>query len=109
MYNIITICEERFAQRNSGGRGVFMYDLDNRVYVSVTVSMSAEGVMRPINLRWENGRIYDMEHVRQVIPEQTSGNTWVGDVYRVIIHGREKELFSREECGIHDRMQSRHG
>ncbi len=76
-----------------------MYNTDNRRYVYVTVAFTAEGAMRPINLKWENGIIYDIEYVREVVPNQVSGNMWMGDLYRVIIRGQEKNLyFERGAC-----------
>ena len=64
-----------------------------KVYVAVTVSFSSDGIMRPLNIRWEDGYIYDIDRIIDVAPSPAPRTGAPGYRYRVRIRGKESYLF----------------
>ncbi len=65
----------------------------DKVYVSVTVSFSSDGVMRPLNIKWEDGYIYDIDRIVDVAPSPAVRTGAPGYRYRIRIRGKESFLF----------------
>lgn len=64
-----------------------------KVYVSVTSEIDTTGFMHPKTMEWTNGRVYNIEEVRDFRPAGTIGALYSGDCYIVVIHGEERRLF----------------
>lgn len=70
-----------------------LYPRKEKVYVSVTSEIDTTGFMHPKKLEWTNGRMYNIEEVRDFRPADTIGMGYSGDCYTVVIKGKEKRLF----------------
>ncbi|MDD6024763.1 MAG: hypothetical protein PUC06_11115 [Oscillospiraceae bacterium] len=64
-----------------------------RVYVKVNSDFDATGYMQPRSITWKDGRIYQIEQVRDFRPAASLGDRRSGDCYTVVIRGVEKHLF----------------
>lgn len=64
-----------------------------RIYVKVTSEIDATGYMQPRMITWNDGRVFDIDRVKDFRPAGTMEPGRTGDCYVVIIHGEEKYLF----------------
>lgn len=62
-----------------------------RIYVSVNSDFDSTGYMHPRSITWHDGRIFDIESVKDFCPADIAGKP--GDCYTVVIRGHEKHLF----------------
>lgn len=73
--------------------------MEDKVYVTVMVVFDAQGKMRPISLKWEDGSIYPIDKVTEIrsAPAMKAGGQ--GDRYTIRVKGREKYLFFEHSTG----------
>lgn len=65
-----------------------------RIYVKVESRFDETGTMIPTALIWSNGKVYDIEGIRDFRPARSAiGADLPGDCYTVVIKGQEKHLF----------------
>lgn len=64
-----------------------------RKYIKVTSEFDATGHMQPKAITWEDGRVFQIEQVRDFCPAANLGSNVNGDCYTVVIKGVEKHLF----------------
>ena len=63
-----------------------------RVYVEMRVDFSAEGAMRPVSLKWEDGRVFEIDRVIDIRrAASVAGSS--GLRYTVKIMGQSRLLF----------------
>lgn len=72
-----------------------------RVYVKVNSVFDATGAMTPQAIIWSDGRVFNIDSVRDFRPASTIASGRVGDCYTVIIHGEEKQLFFERVSGLY--------
>ena len=68
-----------------------------KVYVKVNADFLPEGQVRPRNLVWEDGHIYE---ITRIIRRERAASTKVGGCgirYTVLIDGKESYLFRDED------------
>ena len=54
-----------------------------RVYVTMNVQVSPDGIVRPRSMIWEDGEEYEVDRVKRIVP------TDEGTRYTLMIDGRE--------------------
>lgn len=64
-----------------------------KVYVEVKVDFSADGVMLPREIIWEDGSRYEIDRVKQVCQAASRRVGGQGDRYTIMVRGRETYLF----------------
>lgn len=64
-----------------------------KVYVDVMVEFTAQGQMLPKMLRWEDGQIFKIDQVKDIMTTPAFKAGGLGDRYTVILNGHEKYLF----------------
>ncbi len=64
-----------------------------KVYVDVLVRFTSEGEMRPVQLVWEDGRVY---HIDRIISSRDAASRRYGGagiMYTCLVEGRESHLY----------------
>lgn len=61
-------------------------------YVKVVSDFDATGYMQPTSIIWDDGRVFQIEQVRDFRPAESIANLH-GDRYTVLINGQERHLF----------------
>lgn len=64
-----------------------------RIYVKVNSDFDATGYVQPRSIVWADGRVFQIEQVRDFRPAAMTGGGPESDCYTVIIQGEEKHLF----------------
>ena len=65
----------------------------DRVYVKVNTDFDSTGYMRPRSIVWSDGRIFNIDEVKDFRPASTLSKNHGGDCYTIVIRGEEKLLF----------------
>lgn len=65
----------------------------NRVYVNVTVSFNEDGIMKPLSIEWENGRVYPIDEILDIRQAAAKGCGGQGDRYTIRIGKKTTYLF----------------
>ncbi|MBE5877952.1 MAG: hypothetical protein E7290_13855 [Lachnospiraceae bacterium] len=65
----------------------------NKVYVDVTAEFSAEGVLTPKSFRWTDGKVYEIQKVKDVRRVASLKAGGVGMRYTCVVNGRESYLY----------------
>jgi hypothetical protein len=63
-----------------------------RVYIGMRVNFSAEGNMTPVEIKWEDGRVFEIDRVIDVRRAASDAGS-MGVRYTVKIMGQERRLF----------------
>ena len=71
--------------------------MSNKVYVSVIAEFSKEGQLLPKKFVWEDGRVYEVEKVKEVRRAASLRAGGVGLRYTCLIQGQEKHLFYEDQ------------
>ena len=64
-----------------------------RIYVKVTSDFDSTGYMMPRSITWKDGRVFDIEAVKDFRPASSIDRSLSGDCYTVQIKGETKHLF----------------
>ncbi len=64
-----------------------------RVYVKVNSDFDSTGYMQPKTIIWQDGRVFQIEAVKDFRPASSIERSLPGDCYTVIIKGEIKHLF----------------
>lgn len=71
-----------------------------KVYVGMYLHVSAEGIMKPYAIEWDDGRVY---HVEQIVFDGPVRPAYVKSdrpwCYKVIVQGREKKIYLEQSSG----------
>ncbi|MFI3214677.1 MAG: hypothetical protein R3Y24_15275 [Eubacteriales bacterium] len=64
-----------------------------KIYVDVTVQFSKEGQMVPMSFIWKDGRIYEIQRIKDVRRAASLKAGGVGMRYTCMIEGKESYLY----------------
>lgn len=64
-----------------------------RVYVKVTSDFDSTGFMQPRSITWSDGRVFQIEAVKDFRPASSIARGLPGDCYTIVIKGETKHLF----------------
>ena len=64
-----------------------------RVYVRINASVDKLGVVHPTAIVWEDGRIFEIEKICDVLNGKRFGRGETLDCFKVMIRGRYKKLY----------------
>lgn len=73
---------------------------DRKVYVDVTARFDSDGVMVPLDITWENGKVFEIDRVtdiRQAAAMKAGGQ---GDRYTIWVNGRQSYLFFERSAAL---------
>ena len=85
---------------------IFLFhDSSTKTYVSVTARFSPEGIIIPISLRWETGRIYEIDRILDIRRAASLKAGGTGIRYTVRIGRWETFLFLDENRWFVERRQ----
>ena len=65
----------------------------SKAYISVVAEFRTDGVILPRRLTWEDGRVFEIDRVRDIRPAVSTKAGGGGLRYRCVIGGRETYLF----------------
>ena len=64
-----------------------------KVYVDVTAEFSKEGVLTPKSFIWKDGKVYEIQRVKDMRRAASMKAGGVGMRYTCVIEGQDKYLF----------------
>lgn len=64
-----------------------------KVYVKVNSDFDSTGFMQPRSITWTDGRVFQIDAVKDFRPASSVVRGLSGDCYTVIIKGEQKHLF----------------
>lgn len=67
-----------------------------KIYVAVGLNVDADGDVRPIAIRWRDGRLYEIDRIRHKTPAASLKVGGRGMRYTVMIEGKERYLFDED-------------
>ena len=67
-----------------------------KIYVDVTASFSADGILRPLSIIWTDGTRYTVDAVRSCVRAASRKAGGTGLRYTVVIRGQETFLYYEE-------------
>ena len=70
----------------------------DKVYVKVNTDFDSTGYMLPRSIIWDDGRVFNIEEIRDFRPASSIDKNLSGDCYTIIVHGEEKFLFFEKTC-----------
>lgn len=65
----------------------------DKVYVKVNTDFDSTGYMLPRSIIWKDGRVFNIDEIRDFRPAAAMDKKHSGDCYTIVIHGEEKFLF----------------
>lgn len=68
-----------------------------KVYVDVTAEFSKEGVLTPKSFRWTDGRVYEIQRVKDMRRAASLKAGGVGMRYTCLVNGRESFLYYEDD------------
>lgn len=74
--------------------------MSSKVYVEVTSVTSAEGLMLPRSLLWEDGRRYKIDRVSEIKQAAAMGCGGQGDRYTIWINGKMSYLYFERSAAL---------
>ena len=77
-----------------------------RVYVKVNSDFDATGYMQPCSITWKDGRVFQIDAVKDFRPASSLAPGLTGDCYTVMIQGELRHLFFERSL---DRFASHFG
>lgn len=72
-----------------------------RVYVKVTSDFDATGYMQPRSITWEDGRVFQIETVKDFRPAGSRHDSLTCDCYTIVVKGETKYLFFEKANRLH--------
>ena len=67
-----------------------------KVYVEVIARFDINGNIRPLSLKWEDGRVYEISKIRDIRPAALVIAGGAGVRYKIIVENQERDLFLEE-------------
>lgn len=68
----------------------------HKVYVDVTLKVDAQGNIRPLTIRWENGQIFEIDRLKYICKAASLKAGGCGVRYTIMICGKETYLFQED-------------
>ena len=72
-----------------------------RVYVKVTSDFDSTGYMQPRSITWKDGRVFQIEAVKDFRPAGTHHDSPTCDCYTVVVKGETKYLYFQKSNNLH--------
>lgn len=72
-----------------------------RVYVKVTSDFDATGYMQPRTITWADGRVFQIESVKDFRPAGSHHDSPCADCYTIVVKGETKFLFFEKANSHH--------
>ena len=90
--NIVTVLFFFFMQLINKRYMRYFIMLSHKTYVEMRVSFGADGIMTPVAIRWNDGRVFEIDRVLDIrrAASEAGGS---GTRYTVKIMGKERRLF----------------
>ena len=67
--------------------------MPRKVYVGVLARYEADGRFAPLEITWEDGRVYDIDRILSVVPAASLKVGGFGTRFTCRIQGKESHLF----------------
>ncbi len=67
-----------------------------KTYLSVTVEMRKDGMLRPLSFRWKDGQKYEIDRVLRIEKAASIKVGGYGIRYTVMVEGKERYFFLEE-------------
>ena len=71
----------------------------NRIYVKVNSDFDNTGFMQPRSITWRDGRVFQIDEIRDFRPASSVDQRLRGDCYTVVIRGETRYLFFERGSG----------
>ena len=71
-----------------------------KVYVEVTASFRADGLLLPHEMVWEDGHHYEIDRVSDIRQSASAKVGGQGDRYTIIVNGKPKYLFFERNTSL---------
>ena len=71
-----------------------------KVYVEVTASFRADGLLLPHEIVWEDGHHYEIDRVSDIRQSASAKVGGQGDRYTIIVNGKPKYLFFERNTSL---------
>ena len=68
-----------------------------KVYVEVTVRIDPDGKKRPLTIKFEDQKTYEVDKLKHIIERRASKVGGTGKCYQVVILGKETVLYEEYE------------
>lgn len=68
-----------------------------KVYIKVFVMISEDGIIKPLQILWEDGRIYDIDRIIDVKPRAATKVGGHGLRYECRIRNQTRFIFNEEQ------------
>ena len=68
-----------------------------KVYVEVTVRIDPDGKKRPLTIKFEDQKTYEVDKLKHIIERRASKVGGTGKCYQVVILGKETVLYEEDE------------
>ena len=91
---------------NNNREGSFMKNYI-KVYIKVTSDFDMTGYMQPRSFIRKEGRVFDIETVKDFCPASTLKWRHSGDCYTVVIKGKERLLFFEKTNELFESLYGR--
>jgi len=65
----------------------------SKIYVDVTAEFTKDGILRPKSIRWEDGREFEIDRIKDIRRAASLRAGGVGQRYTCVICGQEKYLY----------------
>ena len=75
-----------------------------KAYVTVYVEFSADGVMLPRQIVWEDGVKYGIDRVLDIRPSYAAKAGGQGDRYTVMVHGQRTYIYFERSASLSGNM-----
>lgn len=73
---------------------------DIKVYVDVLAGFTSDGEMLPMEITWEDGRRYEIDHITDIRQAASMKAGGQGDRYTVWIQGKQSYLYFERSCSL---------
>ena len=78
-----------------------------KAYVSVIVEVTSDGIMLPREIRWEDGKKYDIDRVIDIRPAHAAKAGGQGDRYTIQVNGAHTYLFFERSTNLNGNIIGR--
>ena len=67
-----------------------------KVYVTMIVKITKDGILRPLSMVWEDGVTYEIDRVLHITPAASLKVGGCGTRYTVMIEGKQRDLYDED-------------
>ncbi len=67
-----------------------------KVYVDVLLKNDRKGCIKPLQITWEDGSIFEVDSIKHVCKAASTRVGGCGDRYTIMVEGRETYLFHED-------------